>query len=265
MGEQLKQRLVRGLRGAGLLDEVDRLIYLRERWRCGAQNRSFLAGHAGERFPPYPILFDAFGSCDLRSYYTSGQSDARFIAAALRRLVPGARSICEWGCGPARVLRHLGGEGFTRLLGTDYNPQTIDWCRTAIPGAEFGLNGLGPPLPAEAGSLDALYAISVFTHLSEQRQLEWAAEVRRVLKPGGAFLFTVHGERCTGKLLPDERARFDQGLLVVREKVLEGKKHFVSYESEAFVRGRLLAGFGEVERIDWPGFPQDTWAARPTR
>ncbi len=49
---------------------------------------------------------------------------------------------------------------------------------------------------------------------------------------------------------------------MVREGPSEGKKHFASYASERFARDRLLAGFVQVEPIDWPGVIQDAWVAR---
>ncbi len=39
-----------------------------------------------------------------------------------------------------------------------------------------------------------VYSVSVFTHLDERGQFDWLAEVRRVLRPGGVALLTVHGE-----------------------------------------------------------------------
>lgn len=264
MNEQAKQRVVRGLRAAGLIGVVDGLLYWQERLRRVGENRAFVREHPAYAVPPYPILFDALGNCSLRGYLQSGLADGRFIAATIRRYLKGDLVVCEWGCGPARILRQLGAldGGLRQLIGADYNTETIEWCRRAIPGVRFAVNGLRPPLDIPAGSVDVLYAISVFTHLSAETQREWAVEVRRVLRPGGLFLFTVHGERCVSKLLPDERARFDQGVPVVREKVREGKKHFVSYESADFVRRVLLEGFTEVEPIEWPSVHQDTWVAR---
>ncbi len=94
---------------------------------------------------------------------------ARFVAGLVRAHLdrPSPR-ICEWGCGPARTIRHLAGELADRtpvLFGTDYNSETIAWCRRNIAGVTFEVNGLEPPLPFPAAWFDAVYALSVFTHL----------------------------------------------------------------------------------------------------
>jgi SAM-dependent methyltransferase len=262
--EQLRQRIVSGLRAARLLNAVDRTLYVMDLLRHFRDNRAIREEYPELPFPPYPLMFDAFGNCSRRGYHDGGVAAARFIATTIRRFMPGDLTVCEWGCGPARTLQHIRtvDAGFTRVIGTDYNPDTIAWCRRVFPQMEFAVNGMSPPLPLPDSSVDVLYAISVFTHLSKQRQLEWIGEIGRVLKPKGMLFFTVHGERCVSKLLPVERARFDRGELVVRAGVREGKKHFVTYESERFVREGLLTSFAHIEPIDWPNLGQDAWVAR---
>jgi predicted SAM-dependent methyltransferase len=46
----------------------------------------------------------------------------------------------------------------------------------------------------EDNSADILFAHSVLTHLSEDRQDRWLAEIRRVLRPGGLAFVTVLAE-----------------------------------------------------------------------
>lgn len=45
-----------------------------------------------------------------------------------------------------------------------------------------------------AGYFDVAYCFSVFTHLNERMQNLWLLELKRILKPGGILLLTVHGE-----------------------------------------------------------------------
>jgi SAM-dependent methyltransferase len=39
-----------------------------------------------------------------------------------------------------------------------------------------------------------VYGISVMTHLTEGAQYAWLKELRRILKPGGICVLTIHGE-----------------------------------------------------------------------
>lgn len=111
--------------------------------------------------------------------------------------------VVDWGTGCARVLRHFaesaGPLGLPqamrqRLTGLDIDPVNIDWCREALPDlAGWGvLRPEGFDLPP--ASVDLLFGISVMTHLTEHDQQRWLAEIRRVLRPGGLAILTVHGE-----------------------------------------------------------------------
>jgi SAM-dependent methyltransferase len=51
------------------------------------------------------------------------------------------------------------------------------------------------PLPYRDGQFDFVYGLSVFTHLSFDLQLRRAAEIHRILEPGGVALLTFHGRR----------------------------------------------------------------------
>jgi len=232
-------------------------------------NRRFLALHPGFPVPPAALAYDAYNHTSWPLYYEMGLLHARLVAGIVREhLPPGRLRICEWGCGPARVIRHLQAMMPDRpleLVGTDYNPRSIAWCREHVAGIEFCENRLEPPLPFEADRFDCLYALSVLTHLSEEAHGLWIKELLRVVKAAGIVVFTTHGDACTGNLLPEERRRYAAGELVVRGGVEEGKKCFVAYHPAGFVRGRLLADTEVLAHLPSPqahGMIQDVWVVR---
>ena len=57
-----------------------------------------------------------------------------------------------------------------------------------LPGIEFFINGDAPPLPLAEGSLDLVYAISIWSHFAPELGLRWFAEMHRLLRPGGHLL-----------------------------------------------------------------------------
>ena len=61
------------------------------------------------------------------------------------------------------------------------------------PLATFLRNGEEPPLDLPANSFDLVYAVSVFTHLTEHWS-GWLAEMHRLLRPGGLGVFSFLGE-----------------------------------------------------------------------
>jgi SAM-dependent methyltransferase len=160
--------------------------------------------------------------------------------------------ICEWGCGPARVVRHLEKiDGFEKVesFGTDYNEKTIDWCKKNIKNVHFAKNSLEPPLPLEAEAFDCVYAISVFTHLSERLHYAWIGELFRIIKPNGILIFTTHGDISAKRLLAADKKTYDTGSLVIKDQIKEGKKFFAAYHPPQFIKKKLLKGYVIIKHI----------------
>ena len=117
-------------------------------------------------------------------------------------------SIYELGCGTARLLRHFRCIDGVRLVGSDVNPEMVEWCQANLPEMEFYHNELTPPLNfAEDNSFDLMLASSVFTHIPLDTQELWLAEMERILRPGGIFICSVLGNFHTCVLLNSEEQR----------------------------------------------------------
>lgn len=262
------QRAQQLLRRSGLLERADRIRFAWSWLRTGWDNARFVREHPAFSLPPARLAFGAYSAPAWRFYKESGEDTARFLATTLRRhlgeIGPGA--VLEWGCGPARVVRHLApllGPS-VRVCGTDYDPQTVEWCREHIEGVEFVLNELRPPLAFEADSFDCAYSLSVLTHLSRESGEAWSRELARVVRPGGLVIVSTCGESRLPYLLPRERQIFEADGIVVRGDVREGGKMFGAFHHPRFVRERLLGGL-EILEHGPGGFPhldQDLWVAR---
>ena len=88
---------------------------------------------------------------------------------------------------------------------TAVNARQIEWARKHVPGVEFHVNELEPPLRfAEDETFDLVTSASVFTHIPLDLQRPWLKEIRRVVKPGGYFLCTVAGVFHIGSQLSPE-------------------------------------------------------------
>ena len=107
--------------------------------------------------------------------------------------------MLDFGCGCGRVTRYWG-DFAGSVSGSDVSAKAVDWCRTNLPFARFEVNRLAPPLAFADESFDLVYALSVFTHLTDELQLAWRDELRRVLRPGGRLLLTTHGESYLPRL-----------------------------------------------------------------
>ena len=133
---------------------------------------------------------------DRERYLERGRGTKR----AIERVLPDdwsweGKAVLDFGCGPARAIRHftdLAPE--TELWGCDISVPAIEWSRQHLePPISFVVNGEAPPLPFPDGKFDLIYALSVFTHITEH-WAAWLLEMDRILAPGGRLLATYMGE-----------------------------------------------------------------------
>ncbi len=231
-------------------------------------NANFRSAHPGFVVPPAPLAFDAYGNVNNAAYVASGELHAHMIGDIINTHVSGDDiRICEWGCGPARVVRHLRRylkQPRVELYATDYNKNTIAWARAHIAGIRFEFNDQTPPLPFRENFFDCVYAISVLTHLSEKSHFEWLKEIGRVVKPGGIIAVTTHGDASAARLLQGEKRRYAAGKVVVRGQVREGKKWYLAYQPAVFMREELLADWDVLDHTSFTS-TQDVWVARARR
>ncbi|MGH2690408.1 MAG: methyltransferase domain-containing protein [Actinomycetota bacterium] len=137
------------------------------------------------------------------SFFESGRQTVADIEAGLasigRRMTDYSR-ILDFGCGCGRVLLWLRDlAGSAELYGVDIDERMVEWDREHIPWATVTVSLPMPPLDFPDGFFDLVYCHSVFTHVPEDMQDAWLAELRRVTKPGGNLFLTVHGEHAFAK------------------------------------------------------------------
>jgi 2-polyprenyl-3-methyl-5-hydroxy-6-metoxy-1,4-benzoquinol methylase len=160
-------------------------------------------------YVPDACALDRFAAPDLMLLVT-GNADATQWAASRRLAVEDIQGqlkaldiqlgrdakILDLGCGCGRLL--AGWEGLlpdTAILhGVDINPQLVAFCRDNIPFASVSCCNYDPPLSFDRAKFDLVYCASVFTHVTLPACLRWAAELARVVKPGGTLMISYHGE-----------------------------------------------------------------------
>jgi SAM-dependent methyltransferase len=162
-----------------------------------------------------------------------------------------ARSVLDFGCGSCRVLSAFANvPGERELWGCDIDAEAIAWNQANLAGlAHFVANPALPPTTFAAGQFDAIYSVSVFTHLPEDMQFVWLNELRRILAPGGVLVASLHGGdyfRQAGEDIRHEVA--ERGFAYRTGALTEGLPDFymVAYHSEAYVRARWTRYFDFV-------------------
>lgn len=151
-------------------------------------------------YPGDDLVARVTGTTGVDYFHASGRKslqDIEAVLAGVRRELRSFTSILDFGCGCGRIMLWLGGIAQTAALhGVDIDQQAVQWAQQHMPDAKIYANAHLPPLDYETGSFDLIYNHSVFTHLDEQHQDLWLAELQRVTRPGGLVLLTVHGEHA---------------------------------------------------------------------
>ncbi len=187
-----------------------------------------------------------------QSFYDFGVHNAHTQRSILRRNgaeIEGREAVLDFGCGCGRVTRHWKDLDGPSLFGSDYSAPAIEWCDTNLPFAEFSVNDAAPPLEYSDGAFDFVYAISVFTHLVEDLQLAWMPELKRILRPGGLLLVTLHGESHLNILPPEHREAFLAGKLVVARPEQSGQSECSAYHPVSYVHETLGKGLEVLDHV----------------
>lgn len=101
----------------------------------------------------------------------------------------------DFGGSTGRVFRHFHfqSEDWT-VWSSDFKMTSVDWNLQNFPSQIMAFQGVYFPfLPIEDRTFDLISAMSVFTHIDET-ETSWLLELRRIMKPGGIAVVTIHNE-----------------------------------------------------------------------
>ena len=270
----MKALLSRLLHNAGIMYSADNVRFHLHRLGYARENSKFRREHPGFALPPDYLLYESYG-LRYTAYAEGGERAARWLLDVVRPWLLDRNassspplSVLDWGCGPARMIRHLPAllPPGSQVYGTDYNRQSVDWCRRHLPNIRFNHNGLQAALPYADATFDLVYGISIFTHLPLEQHYSWFAELLRVTAPRQLLVFTTQGRAFLSKLTGDERREFDSGRPVFRGLGHPGHRTCSAFHPPPFMRSlfepcELLL---HLERPPDPGkpLPQDVWVLR---
>ncbi|MDG9709453.1 class I SAM-dependent methyltransferase [Streptomyces sp. DH10] len=128
--------------------------------------------------------------------YGEKPSDPAVHAASAFRAA-GATNVLELGAGHGRDALFFAREGFT-VQATDFSPVGLEQLRDAAHSQGLGqrvtttVHDVREPLPLPNTSMDAVFAHMLLCMALSTKEIHaLVGEVRRVLRPGGVFLYTV--------------------------------------------------------------------------
>ncbi|MCP4538738.1 MAG: class I SAM-dependent methyltransferase, partial [Chloroflexi bacterium] len=160
---------------------------------------------------PPPHLISRVAAHQDPSFYllTGMQTYKEFWTTACKHTAPDSiKSMLDWGCGCGRVTGFFSKfSEIPHVYGCDIDAEAISWCNDNLKPAEFSPVPLHPPTAYADRSFDLIVSFSVLTHLSKENQFSWLKEMQRLLRPGGLFLATVHGEFAAAFSFPGKSAK----------------------------------------------------------
>jgi glycosyltransferase involved in cell wall biosynthesis/SAM-dependent methyltransferase len=138
-------------------------------------------------------LFNDKAHCWRGKYGPRGKLDSRVeqFTGRLSQICPTASDILELGCGTGEIAAAIGHRGYS-VTACDFAEEMIAIARGNPAGKTVNWVCLDPDwkiFPFEDGSFDGVVASSVFEYLVDVPQV--AAELARILRPGGNLLLTV--------------------------------------------------------------------------
>jgi ubiquinone/menaquinone biosynthesis C-methylase UbiE len=99
--------------------------------------------------------------------------------------------LIDVGCGAGRLARQLQSTHKARYLGLDIVPELIEYARGITDRKDWRFEVVdGLTIPEEDNVADVVCFFSVLTHLLHEESFLYLQEAKRVLRPGGAIVFS---------------------------------------------------------------------------
>lgn len=113
------------------------------------------------------------------------------------------KKVLEIGCGTGYGANELS-KCVSFLAAIDVSEENILYCQTKYSkDRSVFILGDGISLPFKAGTFDVVMSFQVIEHIPSKTALNYLAEIKRVMKPGGVFILSTPNSRL--RLLPFQK------------------------------------------------------------
>lgn len=157
-------------------------------------------------FPPAAIMESVSGLTEEKDFASHGADFFLFLSNASPKPLTDYHHILDFGCGCGRLARMFKGHPH-QISGCDIDWRQVEWVKENLDYVEAKLSSVCPPLPYADDTFDAIISISIFSHLNEESQDLFLAELHRVSQPGGYLFLTVHGQIALDRSLHENKVK----------------------------------------------------------
>jgi SAM-dependent methyltransferase len=221
--------------------------------------------------PPLPLAHRVGSLAEVDDPYAAYERVGAKCRDQILRMLPSGyelegRRLLDFGCGAGRTLRHFLDEaGSAEIWGCDIDAESVDWLdRNLSPPLHALRNEAEPGLPFEDGHFDLVWALSVFTHLTDS-WAAWMLELHRVLADDGILIATTlgphHSERFAKEGWEEDRI----GMNALRHQAAYPEGAHVVLHSTWWLRAHWGRAFEILEIDESPGVGAQRWLAMRKR
>ncbi|ESR51960.1 methyltransferase 11 domain-containing protein [Citrus sinensis] len=193
--------------------------------------------------PPRPDWYEEFYASVMNSSMKSYEAEvAGYKSQLFDNLRGKAKKVLEIGIGTGPNLKYYAADTDVQVLGVDPNRKMEKYAQTAavaagLPLTNFKfLQAVGEAIPVRDASVDAVIGTLVLCSVKDVDMT--LQEVRRVLKPGGIYLFVEHVAAKDGTFL-----KFWQNVVDPLQQVVSDGCHLTRQTGNNISE----AGFSSVE------------------
>jgi SAM-dependent methyltransferase len=206
--------------------------------------------------PPLPPLElrSITAAPDLPEFLWTGLVDMERIMALYHGVEPMTEdkkpAILDFGCGCGRMVRFLSTYALDcSVHACEVNPDHVHWCQQNLQGIQVAQCKVTPPLPYKERMFELVFSLSVFTHLSKSNTINWLAEMRRILVPGGILIATLQGlvalEIIRDSVVHQQMFNFQrEGVIEIIESFKTGAFLFYPYDSATIEMAKAGEEYG---------------------
>jgi SAM-dependent methyltransferase len=147
-------------------------------------------------------------------YFAEGKADLLVDLAQRRLGDPSKLSVLDVGCGVGVTDRFLAGR-FGDLHGVDIAADAVERARETNPDVHYASYD-GGALPFPDAAVDVAFTICVVHHVPTADWPVFAAEMRRVVRPGGLVVVFEHNPLNPFTRVSVSRCPFDEDVTLLR-------------------------------------------------
>ena len=149
-----------------------------------------------------------------------------------REVIKDGDKLLDLGCGNGRLVGLLK-DIEVDYLGVDFSEELVACAKNNFPGKKFlAMDALNLNLPEK--SFDVVLCVSVLNHLPKDKHVQFVANIKKVLKPGGCLLMSnwnlwnVLGKKSIWRADPSTRLRVTDRVTMTQRSIIGDWKNIVT-------------------------------------